>query len=112
MEIGLYIHIPFCHKICNYCDFPKRVSNLFWMEKYINSLIIEFENRVTEEKIEVKVLKLYKYDSFEELYKHFDKVSMGYASDEDANPIDMEKYYSKEEQANYGVIGIEMSLIK
>ena len=46
MEIGLYIHIPFCHKICNYCDFPKRVSNLFWMEKYINSLIKEFENRI------------------------------------------------------------------
>ena len=46
MEIGLYIHIPFCHKICNYCDFPKRVSNLFWMEKYLNSLIKEFENRI------------------------------------------------------------------
>lgn len=46
MEIGLYIHIPFCHKICNYCDFPKRVSNLFWMEKYINSLIKEFESRI------------------------------------------------------------------
>ena len=46
MEIGLYVHIPFCHKICNYCDFPKRVSNLFWMEKYINSLIKEFESRI------------------------------------------------------------------
>jgi len=46
MEIGLYIHIPFCHKICNYCDFPKRVSNLFWMEKYLDSLIKEFENRI------------------------------------------------------------------
>lgn len=73
---------------------------------------IEFENRSTGEKIEVTVVKLHKYNSFEELYKHFDKVSMGYASDEEANPIDMEEYYSKEEQANYGVLGIEISLIK
>ncbi len=74
--------------------------------------IIEFENRVTEEKIEVKVLKLHNYDSFEELYKHFDKVSIGYGQDEEANPMDMEEYYSKEEQDKYGVLGIEISLIK
>ena len=46
MEIGLYIHIPFCHKICNYCDFPKRVSNLFWMEKYLDTLIKELDSRL------------------------------------------------------------------
>lgn len=38
---------------------------------------IEFTNRVTEEKILVEVINLHKYNSFEELYKHFDKVSMG-----------------------------------
>lgn len=46
-----------------------------------------------------------------ELYKHFNKVSMGYKKSELADPKDMEKYYSKEEQAKYGVVGIEIELI-
>lgn len=72
---------------------------------------IEFTNRITEEKIVVEVVNLHKYDSFLELYKHFDKVSMGYDEDEDADPKDMEQYYSKEEQDKYGVLGIEIKLI-
>ena len=72
---------------------------------------IEFTNRTTEEKITVRVIKLHKYPNFEELYKHHDKVSMGYEEDEDAKPEDMELYYSKEEQQNLGVVGIEIELI-
>ena len=72
--------------------------------------LIEFTNRTTEEKITVRVIRLHKYPNFEELYKHFDKVSMGYRIDEDANYQDMEIYYSKEEQAKYGVVGIEIKL--
>ena len=70
--------------------------------------IIEFENRITLEKIEVEVIKLHHFDSFSELYKHFDKVEMGYNKDEPAEPKDMEAYYSKEEQDKYGVLGIEI----
>ena len=73
---------------------------------------ITFENRSDGEKIQVKVLGLHKYPSFEELYNHFDKVSMGYKEDEKADPKDMEQYYSSEEQSKYGVVGIEMELIK
>ena len=51
------------------------------------------------------------YSSFDDLYRDYDKVSLGYSKDEDANPIDMEKYYSKEEQEKYGVVGIEIMLI-
>ena len=72
---------------------------------------IEFTNRVTEEKVLVEVINLHKYNSFEELYKHFDKVSMGYSIDEDADPKDMEQYYSQEEQSKYGVVGIELEII-
>ena len=72
---------------------------------------IEFTNRITEEKIVVEVINLHKYDSFFELYKHFDKVSMGYDEDDEADPKDMEQYYSKEEQEKYGVLGIEIKLI-
>ena len=72
---------------------------------------ITFENRSDGDKIKVKVIALHKYPSFEELYKHFDKVSLGYKEDEIADPKDMELYYSKEEQDKYGVVGIEIKLL-
>ncbi|WP_054742360.1 radical SAM family heme chaperone HemW [Cellulosilyticum ruminicola] len=43
MEIGLYIHIPFCISKCFYCDFlsfPKEDMQ----EAYINALVKEIEN--------------------------------------------------------------------
>ena len=73
---------------------------------------ITFESRSDGDKIQVKVIALHKYPSFEELYKHFDKVSMGYKDDEEADPKDMELYYSSEEQSKYGVVGIEVELIQ
>ena len=74
---------------------------------------IEFTNRVTNEKLLVEVIDLFKYNSFEELYKHFNKIEMGYSINEEANPKDMENYYSKEEQEKYGVLGIKIKeLIK
>ena len=72
-----------------------------------NDLIL-FKNRTTDEELPVEIIKLHKYPSFEELYKHFDKISMGYSENEEANPKDMEEYYSIEEQEKYGVVGIEI----
>lgn len=69
---------------------------------------IEFTNRDTNEKLSVDIINLHKYPSFKELYKHFDKVEMGYNKDDIAEPKDMEAYYSKEEQDKYGVLGIEI----
>ena len=73
---------------------------------------IEFENRVTNEKLLTIVEGLYKFDNFEELYKHFDKVSLGYDENEKANFTDLEEYYSKEEQKEYGVVGIKIKVLK
>lgn len=73
--------------------------------------VILFENRITLERIKVKVIALHRYNSFEELYKHFDKVSIGYKEGKIADFRDMEQYYSKEEQEKYGVLGIEIKLI-
>lgn len=74
--------------------------------------LIEFTNRDTLEQMLVEIENLYYYPSFDELYKHFDKVSMGYKEEEIADPKDMEEYYSKEEQEKYGVLGIEIKKIK
>ena len=43
MELGIYIHIPFCVKKCDYCDFIS-YSNCFDMqEKYVEKLLEEIE---------------------------------------------------------------------
>lgn len=70
--------------------------------------IIEFTNRVTGEKLDAKVINLYRYNSFDELYKNFDKTSLGYEETAEANPSDMLQYYPIEEQKKYGVLAIEI----
>ena len=73
---------------------------------------IKFINRVTEEELTALVKGLYYYESFDELYKHFDKISIGYDLEDDADPNDMSQYYSNEDIENYGVVGIEIEVTK
>lgn len=40
---GLYVHIPFCNHICNYCDFCKMVSTNDTIHKYILRLLEEID---------------------------------------------------------------------
>lgn len=49
---SVYIHIPFCNKICSYCDFPKVYYNKLWINKYLNSLSKEIDSRYKGELIE------------------------------------------------------------
>ena len=72
---------------------------------------IIFTNRTNNEKMLVEIENLYHYPSFEELYKNFDKVAMGYDEDDIADPKDMEEYYSPKEQSKYGVLGIKIKKI-
>ena len=57
-----------------------------------------------------KVVNIYKYKDFAELYKHHNKVSIGYKEDETANPDDMLLYYTREDIEKHGVVGIEISV--
>ena len=41
--LGVYIHIPFCVRKCDYCDFLSAPSDEKTMEKYVNALIKEIE---------------------------------------------------------------------
>ncbi|WP_102691275.1 radical SAM family heme chaperone HemW [Rummeliibacillus pycnus] len=38
MARGIYLHIPFCHQICNYCDFNKVFFKNQPVDEYIESL--------------------------------------------------------------------------
>lgn len=40
----IYIHIPFCSKICSYCDFCKMFYNDEFVSKYLNALEEEFDD--------------------------------------------------------------------
>ncbi len=69
---------------------------------------IEFTNRITNEKLTVKVVALHKFKNFEELFNEFPKTAMGYSANETAHFSDMEEFYSKEEQEKCGVVAIEI----
>lgn len=70
--------------------------------------IIEFTNTKTYEICECVVINLYKYENFNELYKHHNKTTIGYSNNEIADPNDMLTYYSAENIKKYGVLGIEV----
>ena len=40
-----YIHIPFCKKICSYCDFCKVLYNKKFINKYLDDLEYEINNK-------------------------------------------------------------------
>lgn len=41
--MSLYVHIPFCHRICTYCDFVKEVVNPGKIDRYLKALNTEFK---------------------------------------------------------------------
>ncbi len=43
--LGVYIHIPFCNKICNYCDFCKILYDSDYVSKYLDKLEDEIKSR-------------------------------------------------------------------
>ena len=58
------------------------------------------------------VINMYRYLSFEELYQHHSKVSIGYNKDEIANPKEMLMYYSNEMIEQYGVVAFEIKVLQ
>ncbi len=65
-------------------------------------------------KMEVIVMNLYQYHTFEALYDNLPLDQCGYdkSNIRDASPDDMLKYYSKEQQIIHGVLGIEIKFVR
>lgn len=74
--------------------------------------IVFSRSKAPEQQICAKVVRLHVFDSFAELYRALPLETCGYLPEElaAASPADMEAYYTAEEQARYGVVGIELEL--
>ena len=60
-----------------------------------------------------RVIALHVFPSYEELYANLPLLKCGYTKEDihTAHPSDMDIYYPKEKQKEYGVVGIEIELI-
>lgn len=45
-DLGIYVHIPFCVKKCDYCDFISYCDKTEYIEKYIEAVKKEIKNTV------------------------------------------------------------------
>tara|TARA_B100001939_G_scaffold331841_1_gene330304 strand:- start:2725 stop:3819 length:1095 start_codon:yes stop_codon:yes gene_type:complete len=73
--IGLYIHIPFCEKICNYCDFVKGVpKNQTVVDNYIEALVSQIEHTKKQ-------------------YTHFDTIYIGGGTPSMLNKVQLETIF-------------------
>ena len=43
-DLGLYVHIPFCVRKCEYCDFLSWSAGEEEREQYVNALLSEIES--------------------------------------------------------------------
>ncbi|MGE3275594.1 MAG: radical SAM family heme chaperone HemW [Vicinamibacterales bacterium] len=43
MDLGLYIHVPFCRSICNYCNFNRGLFDEAVKTRYVSALLLEIE---------------------------------------------------------------------
>src|SRR6476660_8029139 len=41
--LGLYVHIPFCSAICNYCNFNRGLFDADLKARYVDALIAEID---------------------------------------------------------------------
>ncbi len=74
---------------------------------------ILFTNTENGETLEVKVLELLVFDSFETLYSRLPLTECGYTEEDvdTASHDDMNAYYPREMQQKYGVVGIRVALL-
>src|SRR6185503_13237355 len=41
--LGLYVHVPFCSAICNYCNFNRGLFDAALKARYVDALVSEIE---------------------------------------------------------------------
>jgi len=44
LALGLYVHVPFCSAICNYCNFNRGLFDADVKARYVNAVVAEIRN--------------------------------------------------------------------
>lgn len=57
--LGLYIHIPFCRSLCNFCPYCKTIYDAGLCGRYIDALIREIHMVGAQAKVKREVTSLY-----------------------------------------------------
>ena len=54
----LYVHIPFCHRICPYCSFFKHTPGSTQNRAFVDAVLAELDHRVAEEPVAPRTVYL------------------------------------------------------
>lgn len=97
-------------------DGQKSIELRLYDEKRRNVAIGDFivlTQTESGEKLKAKVVGLYRYGSFKELYAALPLKACGYLAEEvdDASYQDMYAYYTEQEEEKFGVVGIELQTL-
>ena len=55
-ELGIYIHIPFCKRKCDYCDFISHCDESNLIEEYIEKLKEEISNNLNNKEYNITTI--------------------------------------------------------
>ena len=74
---------------------------------------IEFTCQANGEKLTVNVVEILRFPSFIDLYEALSPLEIGYTKQNYklSSPLDMQRYYSKDEQERYGVVAIKIQRV-
>jgi oxygen-independent coproporphyrinogen III oxidase len=50
--LGLYLHIPFCSAICNYCNFNRGLFDAAVKERYVDALVDEIRSAAADRRVD------------------------------------------------------------
>ncbi len=117
MYKSIYIHIPFCHNICSYCDFCKMFYNKDLVDRYLDELKNEYESLKEDNMIDTiyigggtpSSLSMQELDKLFSIFKDIE-LSTNYEFTFEINPEDITEELLqklKENKVNRISIGIE-----
>ncbi|MBK3493341.1 oxygen-independent coproporphyrinogen III oxidase [Viridibacillus sp. YIM B01967] len=75
MARGVYIHIPFCHQICNYCDFNK----------------VFFKNQPVDEYIEALGTEMKLWSEDKQAFSHIETIFLGGGTPTSLSPTQLSR---------------------